>query len=283
MVFLLSFILVNAQKTKTVTTSYTYRTSQTESVEAAKREALKGAQRKAIEDEFGTFISQSNTNVVTSQNGKSESHFKSISTSDLKGEWIETIGDPQFTVKIEDDLLIVECNVKGKIRELTPSKLDFEAHTLCNGYEQKHRRAEFMDGDDFYLYFKSPYNGYLMVFLVDYTQEMACCILPYRESPDQLYKVEKDKEYIFFSREYADAAERKILDSYHLYSESPVDSNDIYVIFCDEPFVISNMVYDESGLKVMPMKNFDKWIAKLRKDYKDLLIKTYNINITKYK
>ena len=87
------------------------------------------------------------------------------------------------------NLLIVNCNVKGKIRELLPSKLDFEAHTLCNGYEQKHRRTEFMDGDDFYLYFQSPYNGNLMVFLVDYTQEMACCILHYRESPEQLYKL----------------------------------------------------------------------------------------------
>ena len=76
-----------AQKTVTVEASYTYHVPENVTVEQAKTTALERAKVQAIADEFGTLIGQSNSTLVTNENGKSDTHFSSIGRSDVNGEW----------------------------------------------------------------------------------------------------------------------------------------------------------------------------------------------------
>ena len=70
------------------------------SLEEAKRIALERAKIQAIADEFGTIVSQSNTTLVSNRNGESSSDFFSLGGSEVKGEWIETIGQPEYEISL---------------------------------------------------------------------------------------------------------------------------------------------------------------------------------------
>lgn len=273
-----------AQRTKTVTAQYTFYAPETMPIIEAKRIALERAQIKAIAEEFGTIISQSNSNVVTTNNGETDSHFFSLGTSDVKGEWIETIGEPKYDKIIyKDHLQVVTCTVKGKIRELLPVAIDYEVYPLCNGTDPQHRRLDFLDGDSFFLSFESPYSGYLTVYFVDFTTETAFCILPYRISQEPLLKVDKNKRYVFFSPDNAPVDLRAQVDEFKMTCSSPssAETNQVYVVFSDRPFSIPNIKFDEDGLKYLSFDNFQKWTTKLRQNNNNVLIKNYSITIKK--
>ena len=95
-IFLLAVSLtVYAQKLKTVEGEYTYHASENVTLEQAKRTALDRAKIQALADVFGTIVSQYNATQVKNTNGHSSIDFTSIGGSEVKGEWIETIGEPE--------------------------------------------------------------------------------------------------------------------------------------------------------------------------------------------
>ena len=194
---------VFAQKTEKVRAEYTYIAPENISLEEAKRIALERAKIQAIADEFGTIVSQSNTTLVSNRNGESSADFFSLGGSEVKGEWIETIGEPSFNISYEQNMLVVKVIVSGRIREIVSSQVDIKAEVLCNGTDLKFARTDFKNGDDLYIYFQSPVDGYLAVYLLDEASKMVYCLLPYKNSPEAVTSIEHDKPYIFFSAKYA--------------------------------------------------------------------------------
>ena len=168
-----------AQKTKTVEGEYTYYAPENVTVEQARRTALDRAKIQAIADEFGTIVQQTNTTRIQNRDGESVSDFYSIGGSEVKGEWIETIGEPQYNIRYEGDMLVVTCTVKGKAREIESAQIDLVARVLRNGVEDKFESDQFRSGDDLYLLFQSPLKGFLAVYLVD-AERQAFCLLPYQ-------------------------------------------------------------------------------------------------------
>lgn len=237
-----------SQKLHAVSAEYTYYAPETMSVAEAKRVALERAKIEAISNEFGSMVSRSNSTMTVNRNGKSEMTFVSHGGSDIKGEWIETIGEPQIDVSYRDRFLVVTCSVKGKAREIVAPRIDFIAKTLRNGTSLKYESTEFRDGDDLYLYFQSPVAGYLMVYLLQ--GDNAYCLLPYRRCNGAAYNIEANKPYILFSKK--DDA-NALVDEYQLFVESDVDFASIVVVFSknemnppilehyasEEPFCIS--------------------------------------------
>lgn len=278
---LLIAILAYSQKMQKVSATYTYYAPETMSVEEAKRTALERAKIQAIADEFGTVVSQSNSTVITNQNGESNTQFVSFGGSDVKGEWIETIGEPTYTVLFENHYLVVSCTVKGKIREIIPASIDFDAKILCNGVSEYHQRQDFIEGDDFFLFFKSPHKGYLTVYLVNPYTNTAFCILPYRMSDETLYKIERNKDYIFFSSKNADKDMEYITDEYNMVCTYPNEIDELYLIFSEKAFIIPNIDFDEKGLKILSYQDFQRWITKLRQNRNNVLVKKYSITINK--
>ena len=270
-----------AQKQLEVESTYIYRAPETISVEQAKRIAFERAQIDAIATSFGTSISQYNSTSISNKNGQSDIDFFSISSSDVQGEWIETIGEPQFDISYEQGMLIVECHVRGVIRKITTTAVDISAKLLRNGHEDRFESTEFKSGDDLFLSFISPISGYLAVYLLD-NDNNAFCLLPYRNQSDGIYRVSANKKYLFFSESAVPIDERSVIDEYVLTCERTYETNQIFIVFSPNPFVKAN---DKDNGDIFPREldaqSFHTWLAKIRKKDTNLTLQLKQISIIK--
>ena len=276
---LLATIIVPAfaQKVKTVEGEFVYYAPENVSPAEAKRYALQQAQLNAIADEFGTIIAQTNLTRIEGNNEQSSTRFNSFGSSDVKGEWIETIGKPEYNTEYENGLLIVKCKVKGKAREQVSSQAEFQAMVLRNGTEDRFESEQFKSGDDLFLSFQSPVNGYLAVYLVD-DDEQVQCLLPYRDQKDGIYKVEANRRYVLFSEK---DDPRGNVDEYTLEANRSLEHNQVYVIFSPNQFVkavdkASQKVSDSKQIAGYPrelsFEDFHKWLAKCRRYDKEMCL-----------
>lgn len=274
-------VVVFAQRTEKVRVEYVYYPPENVSLEEAKRIALERAKIQAIANEFGTVVAQSNATLVSNRNGESSADFSSLAESEVKGEWIETIGQPTYQVSYEQDMLVVKAIVSGRIREIISAQIDLKAEVLCNGTDLKFARTDFKHGDDIYLYFQSPVNGYLAVYLLDEVTQMVYCLLPYRSSPESIVSIDKDTPYIFFSPKHA-GDNAYLIDEYQMECSTPIERNTLYIIFSPNEFskAISRNV-DDGIPTALPFKEFHKWLAKGKQRDKEMLHLTRLLTITK--
>lgn len=272
-----------AQKTKTVEGEYTYYAPENVTVEQARRTALDRAKIQAIADEFGTIVQQTNTTRIQNRDGESVSDFYSIGGSEVKGEWIETIGEPEYTISYESNMLVVTCRVKGKAREIVSAQIDIKALVLRNGTDDKFEDDDFKSGNDLYLSFVSPVKGYLAVYLID-DDNKAFCLLPYRSQTEGIYPIEANRRYVFFDIKSAPAQERPYVDEYVMTCERSSEHNLIYIVFSPNPFA---KAADNSSSDLLPREisfdDFQKWLVKCRKHDKEMNLRRIPIEITKTK
>ena len=278
LIMLLLPLTFYAQKVKKVCGEYTYYVPANQSLEQAKNIALDIAKIKALADEFGTVVSQTNSTVITNENGKSDNRFFSLSGSEVKGEWLENDGEPQFEIQYEQGMLIVKCAVCGKAREIKNSGVDFKAMMLRNGTTERYTSREFHDSDFMYLLFQAPMNGYVAAYLIDETPT-AYCLLPSQTDSDGQQLVKHGQEYIFFSPEKA-MEEANIVDQYSLTCTSSVEHNQIYVIFSPNPFI---KAVDNTTDRYMPRqlgyREFTEWLTTCRKRDPQMSIKVLHMEI----
>lgn len=274
-------IRVSSQNIQKVSAAYTYYASETVSVEDAKRTALERAKVQALADCFGTTVSQSSSTIISNKNGVSDSRFFSLGGSDVKGEWVETVGEPEYEIMFEDHFLVVKCTVNGLAKEIPSAKVDFFAKPLRNGTTLKFEATEFSDGDDLFLYFKSPIDGYLTVYLFDEVTQQSYCILPYKKSSGMAYEIKSDKEYIFFSTKDADFGEKSMVDEYSLSAENSVEYNTLCLIFSVNKYAKSKLEEQEYKPNSTDYKSFKEWITKLKRVNNDVVVSLINIKITR--
>lgn len=269
-----------AQKTEKVTATYTYYAPENVTLEEAKRTALERAKLTAIADAFGTLVTQSNSTLVTNQNGQTDSRFFSLGGSEVKGEWIETIKDPIYNIRYEGEMLVVSVEVVGRIREIVNAGIDVTVKILRNGTEEKFESSEFRSGDDMYIFFKSPVDGYLTVYLLDETTQEVYCLLPYKASGEGAYRIEHDRPYILFSAKN-EPTNPSIVDEYTMTCNRDTEFNDIYIIFSPNAFAKANS--NETDEEVLPRQlvyeEFQKWLVKLRKKDNETTINYKTIKI----
>lgn len=185
-----------AQRTRKVHGEYIYHAPENVSLEQAKKTALSRAQIQALGDEFGTVVAQHNATLMNNTNGSTQTDFTSLSSSDVKGEWLETISEPKYEISYEQGMLIVKCAVSGKARELVATQNCFVAKILRNGTEDRFESDNFKSGDDFYLSYQSSTKGYVAVYLIDDSKN-AYCLLPYQSSQDGKVRVDANTRYVF--------------------------------------------------------------------------------------
>ena len=251
LLMLLNLLSISAQKIEKVHGEYTYHVPDNISLEEGKRTALERAKIQAIADAFGTLVSQNNSSIVKNENGKSSVDFLSIGGSNVRGEWIETIGEPKFDIFYESNMLTIKVSIDGKAREIKNAAIDFEAKLLRNGTEEKYESDEFRNGDDLYLYFKSPINGYLAVYLLDENTQQVFCLLPY-------------KPYVFFSCQKAEENPNEV-DEYTMTCEHSMEQNTIYIVFSPNMFAKAIAEDGDAGLpRQLPLKEFQKWLGKCK-------------------
>lgn len=280
---ILSCVTLFAQKVKTVGAEYTYYAPETMSVEEAKREALQRTQIEAIANEFGTIIGQNNTTQTRNEDGVTKMNFNSLRWSDVKGEWIETIGSPKYDINYENHLLIVKCFVKGKVRELNRALIEIIAKPLKNGTDLRYESYNFKDGDDLFLFMESPVDGYIAVYLLDELNQVVYNILPYKSQNCTSTKIIANKKYVFFSKNHGDKNEKNDVDEYTLTSEFGREFNTLYILFSTID-IGKQRGFESNDISLprsIPYKDFQNWLSKTLSRDKDLQLIQYSLTIDK--
>lgn len=279
LLFILSPFILHAQRTEKVCGEYTYYAEGNQSPNEAKRAALEGAKLQAIANEFGTVISQSTTQRETAADGRESSYFSQLNASEVKGEWIEDIGEPEYDISFVQDMLVVKCKVCGRAREISNEAVEFTATVLRNGMEARFADVNFRSGDDMYLLFRSPADGYIAVYLVDETPS-AYCLLPYIANASGQHPVKHDKEYIFFASDHAQNGEK--VDEYTLTCNNDIERNQLYVIFSPKPFTKAlDAQMSETLPRQLTYEDFNKWLGDKRKRDTKMGVKVMHIEIKK--
>ena len=265
--FLLSLCVYTtyAQKTKSVTATYTYYAPEDISLEEAKHIAVNRAKEDAIANAFGTIITQNNTTVVSTTNGNSENRFFSLGGSEVKGEWIETTKEPSFNIKYEQGTLVVGVTLKGVVREFPKNNLTFSFAVLRNGTTAKYKSDDFKNGDDMYLQFSSPVDGYLIAYMYDETSDMVVCLLPYiAGNSNGNLTIKGGNNYLFFKRTSMDDS----ADEYTLTTNGKgVEFETLFLVFSTSPIyaITHNVARNNVGMRTVPYSSFVKWLAENRK------------------
>ena len=280
---LLQIMIGYSQRVAKVSATYTYYAPETMSVEEAKRVALDHAKIQAIADEFGTIVSQSTSTIVSNKNGETDEQFYLYGGSDVKGEWIETIGEPRYNINYTDNTLVVICTVTGKAREIVSSGIEFIAKPLRNGTDLRFETNSFKDGDDLYLYFQSPIDGFLAIYLLDEVTQTVYNILPYKSQNISAVPVDANKDYVFFSKNTVNRENKGIVDEYILSCDNPKEYNTLYILF--SPSQIGKTTGFNPSIDDKPnyisYNDFKQWLSKVLSYDKNLQLHKINITISK--
>lgn len=272
---------IYAQRTKKVHGEYIYHAPENVSLEQAKQTALSRAQIQALGDEFGTVVAQHNATLTTSTDGAVKTDFASLSSSDVKGEWLETIGEPQYEISYEQGMLVVKCSVNGKARELVANQNSFVAKVLRNGTDDRFEGDNFKSGDDLYLSYQASTKGYVAVYLIDDSKN-AYCLLPYQSSQDGKVRVDANTKYVFFnSKTAAPLFQPADVDEYNMTCEKSMETNYIYIISSPNPFVKAIDNAKEGLPRELKYEDFQKWLTKNRTADKDMQVEIKTITVKK--
>jgi len=273
-VFVLTLSLA-AQQTKRSSGTYQVRVEDNMTKEEARRKAEEQAKINAIENAFGQYVGQE-TN-ITVQDGRSS--FNIIGTTKVKGEWVrelsKTFEEESRSEKTTFGTIQTQwitCKIRGVVKEATP-KANIEYRTL-NYPNPSSRTTTYASGEDFYLWFRSPVDGYLSVYLQD--EDTVYRLLPYDDMASlSSLEVEADKEYLFFSKNH-NYFQNKIAPL-ELYTPKRIDMNTVHILFSEKYYpkpVLNNSVKqpDKSIVpKSLTRNQFDKWLADNKTSISDFL------------
>lgn len=257
------FVCACAQRIVQVRGEYTYTPPEYVTLERAKQVAIERAKIQALADEFGTVIAQNNSTFVSNDEKNSNTSLFSLGESEVKGEWLGDTQTPQIEIDYNQGVLTIKVKVFGKAREVVRSSLQINAQVLCNGTDKRFARTDFKDGDALYLLFKAPIDGYVCVYLVDEEQDVYC-LLPYMRNKQGFQHITANKEYVFFSEEFAQTGDK--IEQYMLNTTKEVEHNVLYVIFSPNEFAkaVDDAGNQENIPRQLSFSNFQKWLSRCR-------------------
>ena len=244
----------------------TYYAPESMSVEEAKHIALHRAKTEAIAAEFGTTVTQLNTVVTATDNAATDTRLYSVGGSEVRGEWIETISEPDYQISYDKGVLTVSVSVRGLIREPDLSAPEIEIATFRNGLGSNNESGEFRDGDDFYMTARASTDGYMVAYLLDEKARTAYRILPYQQVRESSVRLNAGLIHAFFSTEGVDEMTRSTVDTYTLTCDEKVEFNRLYIIFSETPVSITTNESkrdDELPFEVDESR-FHNWLLKKR-------------------
>lgn len=283
-------LCINAQekgKIKTVEDSYLYEIPSNVSYAQACQFALVKAQNAAIEKEFGASISQNNVVLISNENGQSSTSFHSMTSDQVRGVWLGDVAEPKYEHILDGGRDLLKVTVKGKIRELVTAGITFEAKPLRVHPDKKLASDTFKHGEDFFLYFKSPVDGYLTVFLFDILTNQVYCILPYQSSGKGSFPITHDKDYYLFSTAKANPDDGEVDEVVLTCSEGNTEEyNNLYVIFSPNNYAKISAKVGQKQLSddlIVPSsldyKEFNSWLTKYQQKDEQMQVERIPIRI----
>ena len=275
---------------KTVKGSYTYEIPKSMSYEQACQAALIKAQNDAISEAFGLSMSESNDLFISNIDGKSNTAFHSSSQGTVRGVWLADEKAPEYEKVLQDGRDWVKVTVKGKAREIRSAGIDFEVAPIRYKADKELATDVFKNGDDFFLYFKSPVDGYLTVFLFDITAGEAYCLLPYQNSGKGAYPIKFNEGYFFFSPSHAKADDGNVDELVMTCAEGkPEEYNQLFIVFSPNPYAKKMATTGQKQLtdelmipSSLEYKDFNKWLMKCQQKDEQMEVRRIPIKITNH-
>lgn len=268
-----------AASDKTVQGEFTYFGDKNDSREQCRVHALEGARLQALAKEFGTIISQDTYQLDRMTDREESTYFSQMNSTAVKGEWLADEGEPKFEYSLDSDgCYVVKCTVRGRAREISNESTEFLASVLRNGTEQKHASTDFRNGDDLYLYLRTPVDGYIAVFLADESGSVYS-LLPYQGYSGTELKLRRNTDYVFFDAAHADSRFGPV-DELQLATDQTVERNRVYVVF--SPNAFSRVVDRYAGDNLPRMLSADEfagWLSRVRRNDPKMGVKIMNISI----
>jgi len=312
-ILLINFFLISAQeeKNKVIIISGEAQVDwnkERESLTQARERAQNQATINALEKAFGVVVVQGNStyikNTKTGEQIETHTTFNMIGNTVVKGEVIEIekvkFKEIKYTKKIDRkkvEFTDVLCNVTLKAKEITDTRIELETKTLaCTNV--KCASTVFKSGDDFFVYFKSPVDGFLTIFLDDTKNTFR--LLPYSQMPDDTennFVIKADKEYILFSNQeefnyFSDKYFEE--DTYALTAETEKDLNRVFLVFSKKTLNKPSLKKGLAPEKYADFMNkgyemslettseeFQKWLVKTRSLRDDVQVEIIDITIEK--
>lgn len=280
---LLTPLTSSAQRSVVVSGEYIYYVPKNISLDQAERIAVERAQIQLIADEFGTIVEAFTTAKISNTNGVSQVSTSTLGSSEVRGEWIETLGEPTIEPSYEDGMLVVHVSIKGRIREIVSAPVDFKAKILRNGTDDRFEQSEFCHGDDMYLSFSSPVKGYLTIYLFD-GDDQVYCLLPYQRQSEGMVEIDANKRYVFFSRDLTPKSiDKQLVDEYNLTASRDDEYNRVYIVFSTKKFFKAedNENVGADIPRSLSFSAFQNWLTKNKKRDTDLRFEIKDILIHK--
>lgn len=280
-------LVSSAQKTVVASGSYTYYAPMNVTPDQAELTAIERAKIDIIEKEFGRVVGVRNYTEVANQGDNSYVKFLSLGESEVQGEWLETIGKPDINHDFADNLQVITVSIVGRIREIKTTKVDFDSKILRNGVSDRYESSEFKDGDDFFVSFLTPVDGYVAIYLYDLSGVNR--LLPMKYSGHPAYFVSADTKYVFFAdgiSRYDDISKKNqnaIHSDYGLTRSGESEINRVYVLFSPNRFTTASdsIPDDETTPASIGFNDFQKWLSRCRKRDKEMSLKICDIIIRK--
>lgn len=239
---------------------YVYHAPQNISLADAKAEALKRAKIEALANTFGTVVSQNTMNVISSVRGES---FYAEGETLVRGEWIQTLGQPVFEQGFFEEGFWVKCYVKGVARELNMSQVELDVHVFANGLAHEFESSMIKSGSHVYMSVKSPVKGYLSVFIYDPVNDVMSCLFPYKGAEHMPYHMPANREVVLFNKENDTTGMH--VRQITLSCEEDLEVNTLYVIFSSNDYPLPFMEENNDKVSIpetLTFSQFNKWKSK---------------------
>lgn len=268
---------VYADGVKKVEGTYTYYGDKNDSPASARRKALEGARIDAISKKFGTIVTQDVLQADRIGANGEDTKFFSLSATELKGEWIADDGEPVYEQALDaDGNFVVTCKVKGTAKEISNESVEFEALALRNGKTKGNATTEYHEGDDLYVSFTAPMDGYVAMFLM-LEDGKVLKLLPYISSGRQEARVNKNYDYVFFDDQRA-AGDFGTIDSFQIATNGEIEFNKLYVLFSPTAFSMP-MTKIVNDIPTLGEEDFHKWLVRTRRNDAKMGVKQINLRL----
>ena len=258
-ILLCSLATLIAQSVINVSGEYTYHAPTNISIEEAKAIALQRAKIQCLADEFGTIVNQANSTIIHTIDGEGEISNFSLGGTEVKGEWLGDWRQPIYTIRYDErsGSNIIHVKVFGKARAINGTKVDISLKILCNGITPRHEREMFFEGDQLYMSFLTPVDGYLAVYLID-EEANAYCLLPYEHSAEGVEYVLANENHVFFSKQTSKQPEK--VDEYVMSCAHDGETNILCVVYSPRPFTKAADRASAESLRQLSYQQLQEWL-----------------------
>lgn len=263
--FIFTIAIVSAQDIHRLKLTYEYESDDpTITAQAAEMMAFEEAKLQALEEHYGVDMEHLSAEVNSERNLNAESKYFSFTQMAPRGEWIETVEERVVNKEFRNNFWHITVYVEGKARAKSHADIDLKIR-FANSLKETRPRKQFFDGDDLFLHFTAPMDGYLCVYLTDESGNVFC-LLPYENGSTGSQPIQGSKDYMFFSTEHDQNATELILRREH-----PNEHNMLYVVFSPNDFAKAldsdsgKNKYDEQMPRMLSYIEFLKWMSKNQK------------------